>query len=303
MSESILNELGLHHLRALDTILREGSVTRAADTLGLSQSALSHQLARLRDVLGDPLVVRGGTGVVGTPRALALKGPLRDALAELERAIRQDDRWDPDTAQRRFAIAMPDHFALLILTDLLPRIEKAAPGVDVLVHSADGVNLDVGPVELVLGGLQFAPAGLKTRALVSTSFACAVRRDHPTVGKGMDLDTYCGLDHLLISPRGRPGGIVDDALADLGRDRRIRAATASFVAAPLILQSTDMVLTAPRRLLQFMAQREPLRLMEPPAGLTLPTFRLALWWHPRHHADEGHRWFRSLIANAFGAPT
>ena len=299
----VLDQLGLHHLRALDAILEVGSVTRAASRLGLSQSALSHQLARLREVLGDPLVVRGSGGVVPTPRAQELASPLRRALVELEQAMTPSAAWDPGSAVRRFRVAMPEHYAPLLLGAVLRRLATVAPGIDLAmcpVALGDAARaLEEGAVELAVTGLKWAAAGLKGRALLTDELGCATRQGHPSSSAPLDLETFCELDHLLISPSGATTGIVDTHLAAIGRSRRVRATTPSFLAAPLIVAESDLILTAPRRLLSFMARHVPLDVLDAPPALSLPPFRMGMVWHPRMHHDDGHRWLRAVFAETF----
>ncbi len=298
----MLDRLGLHHLRALDAIVATGSVTRASEQLGLSQSALSHQLATLRDVMGDPLVVRGKGGLVTTPRAQALAEPLRRALADLAGAINPSPPWDPASAQRRFVAAIPDHYVTVILANLLPRLQRDAPGIDIDVRSVGRSEMEIvleeGRIDVAAGAIEVAPETLRSRRLRTEDFACVVRRDHPGVGETLDLDTFCALSHVLITPGGDVKGLVDSRLEALGRRRRIQVTTTHFLAAPLIVASSDLLLTGPRRLLQFMAERSELRLLEPPEVLMLPTFTMGLLWHERMHADEGHRWFREQLASS-----
>lgn len=298
--EGDVEGLGLHHLRALDAVLTAGSVTAAARRLGLSQSALSHQLARMREVLGDPLVVRGSGGVVPTPRATQLAQPLREALQQLERALAPAVPWDPATARRRFRMALPDHYTPPVLARLLPRLADQAPGIDVDVHPLrrDHVAgaLEDAQVELATGDMESAPEHLHSRPFVTTQFACAVRRDHPDVGDTLDLETYLRLGHVLISPAGDAVGLVDTRLTKLGRARRIHVTTSHFLAAPFVVSTSDLALTAPAALLHFMAEREPLRVLPPPPELELPSFSLGLLWHARLDADPGHRWFRAQVA-------
>jgi len=298
----LLDQLGLHHLRALDAILEAGHITRASEKLGISQSALSHQLARLREVMDDPLVVRSRRGVVPTPRAEALAEPLRRALAELEHVMTPAEEWEPSTAQRRFRLSLPEHFIPMILEKILPVLEDEAPGIELDVRSFPGLQiakaLEDGEVDLVGTSMSLATETLRSRPLFTSDLACAVRKKHPLVGKVMDLDTYCQLSHVLISPRGDASGIVDKHLAKLGRKRYIQITTAYFMTAPLLITCSDLILTGPRQMLQFMAKREPLRVLEIPKELAIPTFELGLLWHERVHKDPGHQWLRKLLSQA-----
>lgn len=299
-TESALAQLNLTHLRALDALLAQRSVTRAARTLGVSQSAVSHALRGLRETLGDALLVRGRGGMVPTARAEALAGPLHRALRDLEAALDGRPAFDPKTSTRTFRLALGDGFAATLVPALLGQLRQRAPAIDldvrapVMASAARG--LEGGDVDLGFGvGLPDAPA-IRTRVLADDGFACLVRADHPAVGDHLDLDTYCALPHALMSPTGSGPGVVDDVLATLGRSRRVAFRTAYFLAAPLVVASSDLVLTGPRSQLARFAQLGPLRLLEPPVAL--PTFQVRMLWHERVHEDPAHRWLRATVVEA-----
>ena len=299
-----LDDLRLHHLKALDAVLGAGSVTEAAAQLGITQSALSRQLSRLRELMDDPLVVRARRGVVPTQRGEALAGPLRQALAELTRAIAPSPDWSPQTSRRRFRLGVADHYAPVVMTGLLPHLQREAPGIgiDVRPQPMDPTQaLEDGALDLAGGPVDLARDTLRSRSLFTASLACAVSAHHSKVAKSLDLDTYCQLAHVFITPGGSSTGLVDEQLAKLGRERRISVTLPYFIAAPLIVADSNLILTGPERLLRFMADRVPLRILPPPKGLSLPRFRWGLLWHERLHADKGHRWFRSHVARSLRA--
>ena len=300
MDTAVLAQLNLHHLRALDALLAERSVTRAADRLGVSQSAVSHALRGLRSVLGDPLLVRGASGMTPTVRAEGLALPLRRALRELESALSQAPGFEPATATRTFTLAMGDAFTVTVLPPLLALVRTEAPGVDLDVVPIPGGHvgpgLERGEVDLSFGVGIPDNQGLRTRAVLDDDFACLVREDHPEVGDELDLDTWCRLPHVLMSPRGEGPGLVDNALAKLGRSRRVHLRIRYFLAAPLVVARSDLVLTGPRRLLTRMAELAPLRVLDAP--VELPTFTIRLIWHVRLHEDAGHRWLRDAVVRA-----
>lgn len=301
--DQILARLELHHLRALDALLSERSATRAAARLGLTQSALSHSLRQLRDVLGDPLFVRGPGGLVPTPRAEALAGPLRRALSELARALDAQERWDPARASRRFTLVMGDAFALTLLPTLLALARAEAPGVDLDVRAPPRgrpeLGLELLDADLALG-VNFDPLpGQRTRALLSETFACIARADHPELREGLDLDTYCRLPHALVTPRGDGGSVVDTALAKLGRERRVVLRIEYFLAAPLLVAHSDLLLTLPMRLAQRLEALGTLQVFDPP--LTLPGFTWRMLWTDRTDEDPACGWLRGLVLRAAAA--
>ena len=309
-----LEGVNLNLLVALDALLAERSVTHAARRLGVTQSACSHSLARLRALLGDPLLVRvpgvgeapGGSPVgarraesmVATPRALALEAPLRRLLLEVRQLVFEPPGFDPATSTRVFRLATSDLFAVF-MAPIIARVRAEAPGVDLEVSGSGAEDpfegLQSGAVDVSIGVARPGAEHFLRQVLYRERFVCLVRRDHPEVGpEGLDLDLFCRLPHALISPSGRGGGIVDEALAALGRSRRIALRIRYFLGAPFALASSDLVLTAPRRLAQQLAAVLPLRLVAPP--LALPEFDLCLFFHERFRQDPGHRWLRGVCA-------
>ncbi|HND29171.1 MAG TPA: LysR family transcriptional regulator [Myxococcota bacterium] len=292
-----LERLELHHLRALDLLLRTRSVTRTAERLGLTQSAVSHSLRQLREVLGDPLLVRKGDGLEPTPRAEAMADPLRRALGELGGALGIGTAWDPAFSRRSFVIVMPDTHALLLLPPLLKLLRTEAPGVDLDVRAAPDGRPELG---LYSQGADMAVVvrspelpGVMGSTLFEEEFACLVRADHPEVGAELDLATFVRLGHALMSPQGSGTTVVDTALEKVGLSRRIVLKIAYFLAAPLLVAQSDLVLTAPRRLAEQFATMAPLRVLKPP--LPLPNFPVRMLWPERLNQDPGHRWLREAL--------
>lgn len=296
--------LDLNLLLVLDALLTERHVTRAAARVGMTQPACSHALGRLRRALGDPLLVRGARGaMLLTPRAEALAPGLRAALQGLASAIRGEARFDPASARRSLRIATGDYAELVLLPRLLSLLSGEAPGIDVwmvpLELTREGVvkQLSSGAVDVVIGPPRINwPEALYVRPLFEERFRCVVRRGHPAARGRLTLDRYCALSHLLVAPRGTPGSLVDDALAALGRSRRIAAVVPHFMVAPHVVATTDLMATLGARLIEAVA--EPLGLVVRPPPIELPRFSLAMIWHARTHQDPAHRWLRDQIAKA-----
>jgi DNA-binding transcriptional LysR family regulator len=301
--EPRLNDLDLNLLRVLDAVLTTRHITRAARRLGLSQSATSHALARLRTLLGDELLVRGPDGLVPTARGEALQGPLRHIMEQLDVALAPPARFDPSTARRTFRIGAADYAQFVLLPPVLAHLAAHAPGVDLWVLPAPPAEtlpaaLAGGELDLMVGATT-APvdgAGLFERALFEERFVCVVREGHPVVrsAEDLDLDTFCTLPHAFIAPRGRRGGAVDSALERIGRVRRIALAVPHFLVIPHVIAGSDLVVTIAARVAEHFARSLPLRVLPPP--LTLPAFGIGLVWHERQHRDPGHAWLRDLLA-------
>lgn len=307
-----MSGVDLNLLVALSALLEERSVTRAAKRVGVTQPAMSRTLGRLRELLGDPLLVRSGRGVVATARAEALAEPLARLLADAAELIRAPGPFDPASAQRRFVVGTSDFVVAAVVPPLAARIATEAPGVDLVLQTASGemgAALEAGEVDLaVLPDGQTDPA-LRRRPSVEVPFACLLRADHPAIAGGaLSLEDYAALPHLLVAPRGRPGGVVDRVLADRGLARRVAVQVQTFGVAGEIIAATSLVATLPLPVALDHAAKLPVRVVPPP--IPVPPFRLVLLWHERAHHDPGHAWLRRLldetvrrhVAHAEGSP-
>jgi DNA-binding transcriptional LysR family regulator len=299
MQDVHLSSLDLNLLVVLESLLDTRSVTTTADRVGLSQSATSHALARLRTALADPLFVRSRAGLVPTERALALATPLRDALDRLRRVVAPPTAFDPAIAKRRFVLSTADYGELVLMPTLVARLARTAPGIDLsLVASEDDPfeQLARGESDAFIGPMRMGleRADIRERRLFDEHFVCIVREGHPKADKAWTLAEFAALDHALISPRARPGGTVDTLLEQHGLSRRVAITLPHFLVAPFIVAGTDLVLTIPERVARTFAAFLPLRLVEPPADV--PGFTMALIWHERRHSDPAHAWLRGELA-------
>lgn len=296
----MLDTLSIHQIQVLLTLLEERSVSGAARELGVTQPAVRHTLRALREQLGDPLLVAGTRGMVLTPRAAALAGPLRRSLRELDVLLGGPGGFVPATARRTFVIGACDAVTVTLLPRILDRVRREAPGVDLDVRpvplAGGGGPLEDGAMDLSIEVRPRDAPGLKQRALAEDTFVCVVRADHPDVGDTLDLDTYLRLPHVLISPQGEGLGVVDRALAELGHTRRIALRIRYFLAAPLIVARSDLVLTAPVSLAVDLARLAPLRMLPPP--IAVKGFTHSMVWHVRSDLDAGHRWLREVVIAA-----
>lgn len=292
----------LNLLVALDALLAERNVTRAARRLGLSQPALSAQLARLRDLLGDPLLLPAHRGMIPTQRALELQEPLHRVLEQVRGVLRAGSTFDPAATTLTVSIAASDYGQYAVLMPLAATLTRQAPGLRLAFRTLDAATLDVqmerGEVDLALMTPQSAPERLRMRVLFHERYVAIVRRDHPAVGDTLDLETYCALDHIMVSPQG--GGFVgpaDAALAAHGRTRRVTRSAASFLMVPELVERSDMVALVPERIARNRADR--LRLFEPP--VPVPGFDLAMVWHDRTGDHPAQQWLRARLLDAGGS--
>jgi DNA-binding transcriptional LysR family regulator len=300
MSRVDLSNVNLNLLVALDALLHEKSVTAAASRAHVTPSAMSHSLAELREILGDELLVRAGRGMTLTPRAESLLVPLHRILVEVEHIVRGGDVFDPRAASRHFVIAAPDFLATLLLPSLLDAVRRDAPNVTLeIVPSVRRGNawlLETGEIDLALGAIVADAPGIRRMDLCTEGFACAVRRDHPTVRGPLTRETYAATPHLLITlGDDRRPTWIDEALAREGLSRRIAARVRYFMTAPLVVARSDLLVTGPSMLLRYFAELVPLRILEPP--IALPTYPEEAYWHARFDGDPAHRWLRELLAS------
>lgn len=304
-SHSDLAGVDLNLLLALDALLAERHVTRAAQRLGITQSAASHALARVRDLLGDPVLVRGPRGtMIPTPRAAALAPAVHRILVDLSAVLRGDTAFEPATARRTFHIGASDYVELVLLPRFVAHVAKIAPSIDLWIHTlADHGDDDLaaGTLDVVIGPPRGSarPAGSYEKVLFDESFTCVMRAKHPLASSKLTLPRYCDAGHVLVAPRGTPGSLVDDALSALGRSRRIALAVPHFLVVPHIVASSDLIATLASRVAAAFA--ETLALVTAPPPLALAKFQMALAWHERSHDDAPHRWLREqLLAVARG---
>lgn len=289
----------LNLLVALDALLAERNVTRAARRLNLSQPALSAQLARLRDLFGDPLLLPAQRGMIPTQRALDLQEPLRRALEEVRGVLLAGSRFDPAAADLTVSMAASDYGQYAVLMPLVVALAREAPGLKLAFRTLDAANLaqqmERGEVDIALMTPETAPGRLRMRMLFEERYVAILRRNHPAVGGTLDLDTYCSLAHIVVSPQG--GGFVgpaDTALAAHGRRRRVALSAASFLMVPELVERSDMVALVPERIARDRADR--LQVFEPP--VPVPGFSLAMVWHDRTSDHPAQRWLRARLLAA-----
>ncbi|MDG3441936.1 LysR family transcriptional regulator [Nitrospirillum amazonense] len=296
-----LRGVDLNLLVSLDALLDQANVTRAAARLGISQPALSAQLARLRDLFHDPLFVPSetGRGMVPTTRALELQAPLRAALQELETVVRRPPAFDPLTATRDFAIAASDNSTVAVGLGLMERLRAVAgPGIRLSFRAPNAERvlgqMQRGEVDLLIGSQNMVQTGMTVRRLAGERYLVAQRKGHPRGAGPLDLDGYCAQEHILVSTNGGGFvGFVDEDLERLGRRRRVALSIHQFMLAVPILLATDYLCVLPSRLARRYAEKLDL------FDLPLPNRRsydFMAAWHPRHQADPGHVWLRQQVA-------
>jgi LysR family transcriptional regulator, nod-box dependent transcriptional activator len=297
MMEQNIRRVDLNLLAALDVLLEERNVTRAADRLGLTQSAASRILARLRHALDDPLFVRTSRGLTPTQRALEIAGPLREHLSSLERLILDRKPFEATTARRRFRVAAIDYVQVTLLAPLLRKLQREAAFIDFEIRqpSADAErDLEAGSLDLLLMPQQPSGPGIVWTPLYHDDYTCLTWNRHHA--RRLTLSSFAAMEHVLVAPRERAGGIVDAVLDKHGLSRRVATQVSTFLMVPHLLVGTARIATVPKRMAQELARLHPLKIIRPP--VEIPGFTICQGWHEIHRHDPGHRWLRAALVEA-----
>ncbi|WP_246544224.1 LysR family transcriptional regulator [Ancylobacter dichloromethanicus] len=287
-------DLGL--LVTLEALLAEGNVTRAARRLNLSQPALSARLARLRDALGDPLLIPAQRGMVLTQRAVELQQPLHEALEGIRRVVADGAPFDPATMQATLVIAASDYQQYALLTRFSVALRTEAPMVRIAWRALDvlalAAQLERGEVDLALATPDHAPAAMRQRQLYCEDYTVIARLGHPAVQGCVSLDVFCALEHVVVSPQGGGfSGATDAALEAVGRRRTVALSTSGFLIVPEVVSRSDMIALVPRRVADGWSDR--VQVLDPP--LTIPGFTIVSVWHDRATYHPAQRWLRERL--------
>jgi DNA-binding transcriptional LysR family regulator len=295
------SRVDLNLLATLEVLLAERNVTKAATKLHLSQPAVSAQLARLRDLFGDPLLIPAQRGMTPTAKANELAPQLRAALDQVRSTLQSHREFDPETAELTVSIACSDYVQAAVVMPLVLALRRMAPGVRVAVwHLSPALveqQLANGEIDLAIATLDPATPHLRACRLYDETYVLIGRRGHPRLKSGLTIEEYVELEHIVVSRRG--GNFetpVDGALGILGYRRNVVMSAGSFLFIPEIVSSSDLVALVPKRL--FRTQSEKLTVVDLPwLG---EQFNISLIWHERCHGHAGQRWVRELIGKLVG---
>jgi len=289
-----LSSIDTNLLVVLDALLQEGHVGRAARRVALSPSATSHALSRLRELLGDPLLVRAGRRLVLTPRATELAPQVHHLMEQMQRILRPPASFQPATLERTFQLLTTDHIEFVLLRRLDPLLRAQAP--QVVLHSRpigpDAVDeLRAGRVDLAFGVFPELPEDIAQQELFKDRFVTLVREGHPVLKRPLTLKRFAELEHVLIAPRGTSTSRMDDLLAQHGLKRRVVRTLGTFLSAPFLVAQSDYVVTMSARIAEALVPLLGLRALEPPIPFE---YTLVQLWHRRQEADPAHAWLRQL---------
>ncbi|MFC3680938.1 LysR family transcriptional regulator [Bacterioplanoides pacificum] len=304
-----LDRIDLNLLVYLDVLLREGSVTKAAQQLGITQPAMSNGLRRLRELFSDPILVRTSDGMTPTERAQELQPMIRKALGELEAALQPLEDFDALDSHRVFRIMVSDYAESTLVPELVKRLRHDAPDVilDVLTPSdVTFKDVEAGKVDMAINRFDEMPQSFHQMTLWQDDFVCLVNPNHPLVDR-FDLDAYLASKHIWVSKTGMGAGVgidpekivrlgwVDHALSKLGHKRKISVFTRHYQMPALLAHNNDLVATLPRRVAEMQAEAASLQVKEPP--FSIPPFELKMAWSPLLQHHQAHRWLRRTIVD------
>lgn len=289
--------LDLNLLVALDVLIEERSVSRAAERLHLSQPAMSAALRRLRDYFHDPILSAHGKKMIPTPHALRLRGALRALLTDVERMVSLSTQFDPATSQRRFRIGASDYLSIVLFTHLVPELEQVAPGVSVeLVPPSDAMAamLDQGELDLMITPAEHVSPDHPSELLFEERHVVAGWAGNPLVQGPLSEEDFLAAGHVAVEiGRLRPTSFAETFLREQGKERRIEVLVSSFAVAPEMLVNTRRLAVMHERLARAYAERIAIRFVEMP--FAFPMMREMLQYNRTRGEDAGLRWLIALI--------
>lgn len=295
------SNIRLQDLLVFEAILSNGSLTAAAEALGITQSSVSKQLKNLRQHFSDELFVRSGRGMAATSKALALAPQISQLIGCFE-SLTGDIEFDPRNIERHFVISTTDEVQHFLLPELIRRIASESPQSRVVFRVLDrdyaARQLELGTVDVVITLNWHAPEHLKQRRLFQDEFVVLCRSDHPLLQRRLTLKRYLSAAHMMVSPLGVETGPIDEILASLGHRRNVRLAVPYFMQVADALLATDLVLTLQRRACDELVRQYPLAISELP--LATRTVDYDLFWHKRYDKDSTNQWLRQMCCDVLG---
>lgn len=298
--------LDLYTLECFDMLLRERSVSRAAQRMDMSQSSMSDVLARLRERFGDPLLVRTREGMVPTERAQTLWPQVREGIERLQAIVERAADFEPSAATERFRLTASDYAQLLLLPRLVELLRLQAPScsaemVTVNLRMVEQA-LEAGDIDLAIAYYPDPPAALRRGPLFADRYVCLMGRDHPSAQRTLTPEAFAALPHVSVSPSGLSyfSHVVDSALEALGLERRVVVRCPHFLIGCQLVAQSDLVLALPSRAAHAVMRDLPVQMVEIP--LPLKPADVSMYWHERCHNSRAHQWLRQAVRSILADP-
>jgi DNA-binding transcriptional LysR family regulator len=289
-----LNRLDLNLFSVFDAIYTAGSLTKAADVLCITQPAVSNSLARLREMLNDPLFVRTGHSMTPTPVAQNIIGPAREALGLLRKSVQESHTFDPASAEKSFNFAARDLLEVSIMPRLIGQLQNTAPKITLTNYDIERKNvvpaMASGNLDFYSDASSFSDPHLCKQKIAHDRFVVVARKNHPALGQGLSMDTFLQLKHINVSHRRKGAGPIDVALDKIGAKRNVVMRGQHFLTVPTAVIRTDLIACLPYHL----AKHYELAIYELP--FELPLLEYFLYWHVSADHDYAHMWMREQIA-------
>ncbi|MDJ0704669.1 MAG: LysR family transcriptional regulator [Leptolyngbyaceae cyanobacterium MO_188.B28] len=293
-----LRKLDLNLLLALDVLIEEASVTKAAERLNMSQSSMSHALKRLRSLLGDPILIRTSRDMEVTPYAREISVSIRQALTNIQGALFERDPFNPNAAREDFRIAASDYVEATLGGNLLQQLTNRAPGVRIRVSNLDRATvldaLDDNSVDLFIDVDLPRKSWHVKQDLYQEEFVCVV--DSRCAATEISLEDYLKRSHVLVSMRNDFHGAADQVLAQQQHTRNVIWSTTHFMAVPFLIINSDCMALLPKRMAQKCARSMGLTLLPPPIDVV--GFTVSMFWHQRNNNLPEHQWLRNQLMEA-----
>lgn len=290
-----IHNLNLEYLKVLNSILETRSTTVSAKKLGVTQSAISHSLKKLREHLSDDIVFRQGNSLELTTKAQRIKRPLSKWLDQLEDIIRSEE-FEPATSTKVFYIATTDIIEQLFAPQMIKLMQKKAPHIQLrfIRWEYDRVESQLlnSSIDLAVGVRSFDSSNVMQRVLYEESFISMARKKHPIFNSKIDLESFVYYPHVMTGP-GDGKGAIDNYLEKLNRKRRLLYTVNSFSSAPALIENSDCLLTAPKRFSEHIEKRYKIKLFDTPIHMT--PFTLKAYWSKANHKDAANKWIREIL--------
>lgn len=296
-----INAFDLNLLRVFHAVLEEGNLTAAGARLGLSQSAMSHAVNRLRLAFKDPLFVRTTRGMKPTAYALTLAGPMAQAIGAIKQTLELDMPFDPMTTDRVFNLLMTDIAELIFLPRLIPYLKQVAPGARIVSTQMERAlyrdALEQGQADLAIGQLPQLHTDFYQQHLFAEPLGCMLRKAHPTIGETIDMAQFMDAEHIVVSAPALVEYTINRALGKHSVKRKIALQTPHYTAVSNTLAETDLIAVVPMRASVLFGDHQKLKMLGLP--FKAPALRVTQFWHQRSHHDRGHVWLRGVLAALF----
>ncbi len=292
-----LSDIDLNLFVVFDAIYTEGNLTRAGEIIGITQPAVSNSLSRLRNLFDDPLFVRTADGMVPTPVAQNIIGPIRQALGFIRASVQESESFVPSASDKRFRVSMTDMSQEILLGGLVSNISALAPLVSIdcyQVRRRDmNIELAAGNIDLAIDIPLTPDPQIRQARLFTHDHVCVLRKGHPIGKARLDLDLYLQLDHIHVSSRRGGLGHVDLVLGKMSRRRNIALRTQHYLTTPRLVANTDMALTAPKMFAELIRSNNAVEIHELP--FDVPALETFLYWHESTDKDQANQWMREQI--------